>query len=222
MTRRNTPKVWLLPLGAVVWNQMVYYGGNLLAQNFPHRNLELPVDRLIPVLPWTVAVYLGCFLFWAALYLLFAGQDRPLAYRFYCADFLAKGVCLVFFLLLPTTNLRPALPDAGLWERLVLFVYRVDDPTNLFPSIHCLVSWLCFIGARHDRRFPPWAVGLTGLGAAAICLSTLTTRQHVAVDVVGGILLAECAYRAAGHPNILNPFARLADRLTGQRGAERG
>ncbi len=219
---KKTPKMWLLPLAAVVWNQTVYYGGNLLAHNAPHRNLELPVDRLIPFLPWTVVIYLGCFLFWAALYLRFAGRDKPSAYRFFCADFLAKGVCLVCFLLLPTTNLRPVVQDAGVWERLMLFVYRMDAPTNLFPSIHCLVSWLCFIGARSDRRFSPRAVWLTGLTAAAICLSTLTTRQHVAVDVAGGILLAECAYWAAGHKEILEPFSRLADRLTGQCDPETG
>lgn len=213
---KRCSKVWLLPLCAVVWNQSVYYGGNFLAQHAPHRNLELYVDALVPFLPWTVSIYLGCFVFWAVFYVGMARTDSPLACRFFLADFLAKGVCLIFFLLLPTTNLRPPVPGSGLWDHLLRFVYQVDAPTNLFPSIHCLVSWLCFVGARSLPRFPRWGVWLTGLTAAAICLSTLTTRQHVLVDVFGGILLAEGSYWMAGRRGLLSPFSKLIDRLTGE------
>lgn len=205
-------RVCLLPLWAVLWNQTVYYGGNALARDMPHHSLELWIDPLIPVLPWTVSIYLGCFLFWAVIYVLLAKEEPEIACRFYLADFLAKGICLAFFLLLPTTNLRPSLPGSGLWERLLGLVYQMDAPTNLFPSIHCLVSWLCFLGVRRIKGFPRWGVWLTGLTAVCICLSTLTTRQHVAADVAGGVLLAEAAYRTAGHPVLLKPFSRLAQR----------
>ena len=213
-------RTWLLPLLAVAWNQSVYYGGHLLAHNAPHRNLELWLDPLVPFVPWTVSIYLGCFAFWAIFYLYMARAEHCLAFRFFLADFLAKGVCLVFFVLLPTTNLRPPVPGDGIWEELMRFVYRVDAPTNLFPSIHCLVSWLCFVGARSLPRFPRWGVWLTGLTATAICLSTLTTRQHVLVDVLGGILLAELCYRAAGHKALLGPYSRLLCRLTGENGRD--
>ena len=211
---KHCSKVWLLPLCAVVWNQSVYYGGNFLAQNAPHWNLELWLDPLVPFLPWTVSIYLGCFLFWAACYVWMAKQELSTACRFYLADFLAKGICLIFFLLLPTTNLRPPVPGDGLWDHLMRFVYQIDAPTNLFPSIHCLVSWLCFIGARSLPRSPRWSVWFTGLMASAICLSTLTTRQHVIVDVLGGILLAEASYWAAGRKALLGPASRLLRRLT--------
>ncbi len=210
---RQTAQVWLLPLAAVIWNQSVYYGGNFLARNFPHQILELEIDHLIPFLPWTVSIYLGCFLYWALCYIMLARQERSEAYRFFCADFLAKGVCLIFFLLLPTTNLRPPVPGSGLWDHLMRFVYQVDSPTNLFPSIHCLVSWLCFIGIRRHQGLPRWAAGLSGIVAGLICLSTLTTRQHVVVDALGGILLAEASYWAAGRTKILMLFSHWADRL---------
>ena len=213
MTKRLS-RTWLFPLCAVVWNQSVYYGGNMLAKNAPHWNLELWLDSLVPFLPWTVSIYLGCFLFWAVFYIRMAGEEHRLACRFFLADFLAKGICLVFFVLLPTTNLRLLVPGNGIWDYLMRFVYWADAPTNLFPSIHCLVSWLCFIGARNLPRFPRWGVWLTGLTATAICLSTLTTRQHVAVDVLGGILLAEMSYWIAGHNVLLEPFSRLSRRLT--------
>lgn len=206
-------RFWLLPLLAVIWNQLVYGGGQLLARSAYHHSLEVWADGLIPFLPWTVSIYLGCFLFWTVLYLYFARGDRVFALRFFSADLMAKGVCFLFFLLLPTTNLRPPVPGDGLWDHLLRFVYQVDAPSNLFPSIHCLVSWLCFIGARNCKNLPPWAVRSTGLTAALICLSTLTTRQHVLADVAGGILLAELSWWAAGSPYISQPFSRLAQRL---------
>ena len=87
----NNRRTWLLPLWAVLLNQTVYYGGNALARGLPHWNLELWVDSLIPVLPWTVSVYLGCFVFWAVFYVLLARGEPQLACRFYLADTLAKN-----------------------------------------------------------------------------------------------------------------------------------
>ena len=204
----------LLPVLAVLWNQLVYYGGLSAAWNAHHRCLAVWADGLVPFLPWTVSIYFGCFLFWAAAYLVLAGGEKGGAFRFFLADLLAKGVCLLFFLLLPTTMPRPHIYGASIWAQAMRFLYEIDAPYNLFPSIHCLVSWLCFIGVRRRRGTPRPLVWGTGLAAGLICLSTLTTRQHVMADVAGGILLAELSYRAAGHPALLAPFSRCMDRLT--------
>ena len=204
----------LLPVLAILWNQLVYYGGLLAAWNSPHLCMALKADSLIPFLPWTVSIYFGCFLFWGVIYIFLARGEKLEAYRFFCADLLAKGVCLVFFVLLPTTMSRPDIHGTDLWAHVMRFLYRVDAPYNLFPSIHCLVSWLCFIGVRRRPGAPRPLVWGTGLAAALICLSTLTTRQHVMADVAGGVLLAEASYRAAGRTWLLSPFARCMERLT--------
>ena len=213
----RTRRMLVLPVLALVWNQLAYYTGSFLGKDGPFLRMRLPLDRLVPFLPWTVSVYFGCFLFWALLYICMARQDRAAAYRFFCADFLSKAVCLLFFIFLPTALTRPEVTGSSLWDSLMRLLYRVDAPRNLFPSIHCLVSWLCFVGARNHRRFPRWAVWATALMAALVCLSTLTTRQHVAADVAGGVALAELSYWAAGRPRLLRPFSRTAYRLTAAR-----
>lgn len=197
--REKTPRrAWLLPVFAAAVNQTVYYGGGYLARNLPHRDLELPLDRLIPFLPWTVSVYFSCFLFWAITYVYLAWQDNERTSRFYRADFLAKTVCFFCFVFFPTTNQRPAVVGSSVWDILMRFLYQVDQPVNLFPSIHCMVSWLCFLGLRDDSRLSSRYRTGAGLIALAVCLSTLTTRQHVIIDVFGGVLLAETAWRVAG------------------------
>lgn len=209
----------LLPLAAIIWNQTVYYGGGRLALGLGHQDWTLPIDLATPFLPWTVSIYFLCYLFWGWNYVLCAKQEKPAAYRFYCADFLAKAVCLVCFLLLPTTNVRPAVEGSGLWESLMRFLYQVDAPVNLFPSIHCLVSWLCWIGVRRREDVPRWYRHFSFWMAVAVCLSTLTTKQHVVADVAGGVLLAEICWQVAGLEPVYRQYARGMDLLS--KGAAR-
>ncbi|MGN0334484.1 MAG: phosphatase PAP2 family protein [Lachnospiraceae bacterium] len=213
--RHFIPKYSLLPLLiTVIWNQVVYCGSMLLTRNWTHYSFELPMDRIIPFLPWTVSVYFGCYLFWITNYILCSRQEKSEAYRFLCADFLSKTVCLVCFLLIPTTNIRPSIEGDTLWTDLMRFLYQVDSPSNLFPSIHCLVSWLSYIGIRGKKHIPVWYRLFSCLMALAVFLSTLTTKQHVIVDVIGGVLLAEICYRAAGWRPILRAYTHVMERFT--------
>lgn len=47
------------------------------------------------------------------------------------------------------------------------------------------------------------------MAAAAVCLSTMTTRQHVIADVAGGILLAEGCYYVAGYPKVCAVYSKI-------------
>lgn len=186
----------LLPPAALLWNQLVYWGGAALAETRHHYQFSTALDRAIPLIPWTVCIYFGCYAFWALHYCLCAAVPTR-ARRFFTADFIAKGVCFVFFVGLPTTMARPAVQGLNVWESLVRALYILDAPVNLFPSIHCLNSWLCWASARDipafSRGYKAFALG----AAVAVCVSTLTLRQHVLLDVAGGILLAEVCWRLA-------------------------
>ncbi|MDE6635131.1 MAG: phosphatidic acid phosphatase, partial [Lachnospiraceae bacterium] len=89
-------------------------------------------------------------------YILATHEGKEAWFRFAAADMLSRVVCLVFFILLPTTNIRPEITTSDFTSRLVQLIYALDKPTNLFPSIHCLVSWFCFVGIRKSTRVPFW------------------------------------------------------------------
>ena len=206
-------------------NRLAYVGGRLLGQGRFHHDLTSSADALIPVLPWTVSIYFGCFLFWVLLYHRVSMLPRERSDRFFCANLLAKGFCFLLFVLLPTTNVRPALPGTTVWDALMRFLYRIDDPDNLFPSIHCMISWLCWVGVRRNRDVPvAWRASALVM-AIAVCLSTLTTRQHVLADVFGGVLLGECCYALSGTKKLRRGYAALADgvilRINGMKGGLR-
>jgi len=200
---------------AFIWNAAVYLGGRLIASAWYHYDMTLPIDGLVPFLPWTVCIYLGSYLFWAANYCICARKSGPERDRFFSADFLSRCVCLLFFVLLPTTNVRPDVEFNSVWDWFMALVYMVDSADNLFPSIHCLVSWFCWIGVRKRKDIPLAYRCFSFLAAAAICISTLTTRQHVLVDTVGGVALAEICYWIARRPRISAVYSDAIRRLMG-------
>lgn len=199
MTEERVYRRWyLLPAAALLWNETVYYAGRFLAQGSAHTDMSTSLDGLIPFMPWTVTIYVGCFAFWAAVYVACAKRDRAQARRFYLADALTKGVCLAFFLLLPTTMSRPEALGGDIWSAAVRLLYEIDEPTNLFPSIHCAVSWLCWAGLR-GREDTPRGVRAAALAQAVlVAASTLTIKQHVLADAASGILLAELMWQVSG------------------------
>ena len=94
-------------------------------------------------------------------------------------------LCVLCFFMLSDYAGTSCCRREGIFYDAIRFLYKIDAPTNLFPSIHCLVSWFCFIGIISDIKIPKWYKVISFLSALAVFVSTLTTRQHVIVDVVG-------------------------------------
>lgn len=202
-------ETWGPLLLIVGFNMLTYLGSRRLTASRPHYDLTGALDARIPFVPWTVAIYLGCYVFWAVNYVIACRRETKTAFRFFSAELTAKLVCLICFLAFPTTNTRPAIEGHSLWEELMRFLYRVDAADNLFPSIHCLTSWFCVIAVRKNEQVPKWYRRLSLFLAASVCVSTLTTKQHVLADVAAGIALAEGSYYFAGRSRASEWFRKL-------------
>lgn len=201
----STESIILLAL-AFFWNLCAYTGARLIAHSWYHHDITSALDQQIPLVPWTVVIYFGCYLVWGFTYCLCAVQDKPARDRFFCADTISRAVCFVFYLVLPTTLSRPEITGEGLWNALMRLLYWVDAPDNLFPSIHCLISWFCWIGVRNRKDVPAAYRWFCFAAALAVCVSTVTTKQHVLADIAGGVLLAEVSYFAAGFPRVCRAY----------------
>ena len=202
------------PLTALLGNVVFYNAAKLLNRGLPHIDMTSTLDLRIPFLPWTAIPYLSCFVFWFIGFVLIAAGDRETSDRLFSGHLAALVLCFALFLLVPTTNLRPAVHGSGFGAWVMRLVYAADTPGNLFPSIHCLTSWLCWVGV-HKRRELPFPVRL---GFFLVVLMTfvtvLTTRQHVLADVAAGVLVGELGRLIAAHTRLPRLYARLMDRLT--------
>ena len=69
---------------------------------------------------------------------------------------------------------------------------------NLFPSIHCLESWCCIHAAFEMKKVPNWYKGVTVVMSLGVFASTLLVKQHVLLDMFGGIAVFEAGLLLAG------------------------
>ena len=207
-----------IPLVALVCaNFLAYDATRPITRQMVHRDLSLPIDDAIPFVPAFIAVYLLAYLQWIVGYVLIARDSRGLCFRILSGAILAKGLCMAAFLLLPTTTVRGDVSSGGLWNGLTALVYRLDAPDNLFPSIHCMESWLCFRGALELERVGRWYAWASLAFAILVFASVVLVKQHVAVDILGGVLAAELGLALSRRTNAAAALERLEARLSRKR-----
>lgn len=194
-------------------NRAIFFFGHLLSQGARHWDLSLRGEPLLPFLPWTIWIYFAIIPWCMFVYYQVVRHDRPRADRFFAALLLTKLICLLFFIFFPASIERSEPVGSSPSMLLLRLLYVFDTPDNLFPSVHCLLAWLCWIGLRGKKEFP-FALRAAALAmAAAVCVSTLTVRQHVILDVFAGILLAELGYPLADIGALKELYRRLSDAL---------
>lgn len=219
--RKKFPRYGILPLLLTVSvNFLAYFGTRPFTDTWKHYNMETVLERKIPVVPWTVTIYFGCYLIWIVNYLFAASREKEFVRRFFVSDIMARLVCMMCYLVFPTTNIRPVLPEQGFWNQLLAWLYRIDAADNLFPSIHCLNSWFCYIAVRGRKDIPRWYRRFSFWAAIAVFIATLTTKQHVIADVMGGMLLAEGMWQLAGTTRLGAWYGTLLERRRWKSRAE--
>lgn len=194
-------------------NRIIFPLGHLLSWGAPHRDLSLPIDAKIPFLPWMIAVYIGVFAWWVYVSWLIADHDRQKADRFFLAQLLIDFICLLFFVFFPTSIVRPELNGQSIWVVFLKLLYEFDTPDNLFPSIHCALGWLCWIGIRGNKEYSSAIRSVSFVMAVAVCFATIAIRQHVLADVFAGILLSEICWLLADIPALRGLYSGFIDHL---------
>jgi len=104
------------------------------------------------------------------------------------------GVGLATYWLFPTRT--PAFPVDWSGYPALHLLKSTDLGGNAFPSLH--VAFAAHAGVVIARELqdvdaPAWVRAFNWLWCVAIVYSTLATRQHVVIDVVGGLMLAGVA-----------------------------
>ena len=149
------------------------------------------LDQQVPICFPSVYIYLSYFmlLIWASFAVSMSDFVR-----------LMKAICLVTlishlcFFLFPTGLSRENIP---LEQAPALYHFLTDweKPRNCFPSLHASLTALA-VFALWTRNTFSGVVG--GVWWLLILWSTLALRQHVVLDLVGGVLLASGIWLLVG------------------------
>lgn len=192
MKKQLIPRYAYLPIVVcLVWNTLVYNMTRFFTNKMPHYDFSIKLDSYIPFVSSFVVIYVLSYVLWIIGFLVFAKESRSLCNEFFAAEFVCKTICLLCFVIIPTTMTRANVPSGGVLNWLTNVVYSLDQPNNLFPSIHCMESWICFRGALRCKKVHPMYSKVWFVLAILICMSTVFVKQHVFVDIIGGIVVAE-------------------------------
>lgn len=189
---RLIPGYAILPLLlALTVNGAGYFGIQKLNAYLHYYDFSLPLDGKIPFLPWFMYIYVLAYVQWIIGFITCARESREFCYRYLSAELIAKVIALSCFLLLPTTIHRPPIVGDGMTAMLSRVVYGADAPVNLFPSIHCLESWFCMRLAFQQKKTGRVYSCITSVYSILVFASVVFVKQHVLVDIIGGILVFE-------------------------------
>jgi membrane-associated phospholipid phosphatase len=155
---------------------------------FEPRQLPLlPIDVAMPFLPVTFAIYLSDYVL--AILVIFMLTGRSEMHAFARMAFTLLILSGLVFLLFPTTYPRPVYPSVeNRFIQLLMDIVRgADTPLNCFPSMHVAITAVCAYAVSHKGKTIAVGFWLWGL---TIFVSTLTTKQHYFVDILGGLGVA--------------------------------
>jgi len=149
-------------------------------------NLEIGLDKHIPFIPEFAVIYL---LYIPMIIFVFAFYWNDYkTYRSMSLMLIAViSIAIVIYSAFQTEVLRPIIASTDFFSRLTNTIYKYDMPNNTFPSLHvALTSTVSAFVYEKDSKVGMVLIPLTFL----IILSTLFIKQHVFLDIIGGLMLA--------------------------------
>ena len=175
------------------WDNRIYYTTDSWIDQY------IPFNEyfVIPYLFWFVYIALGF------IYFIFIDQKGFKRTCFYL--FVGMFTCLIIYMIWPNQqNLRVNLNNSNIFQTLVSFIYTIDSPTNVCPSIHVYNSIMMMVSLFKSECMKNHKLlsVINMIIAVLICLSTMFIKQHAFVDVVLAIVLCIVIYNIGKNQQI--------------------
>ena len=186
------PAYGVIPVLAVfAFNLITYYGTKIIDIGRLTHDVSIGLDSQIPLLTPFMLIYLLAFVEWVIGYVMIARDSVKLCYWYIPAELIAKFICLVIFIVYPTAMARPEVAADGFFNWMTSIVYYVDTPTDLFPSIHVLESYLIARASLDMEKVGKDYKIFVWVFFALVAVGVLFVKQHLVLDVLAGIVVAE-------------------------------
>lgn len=153
-------------------------------------SLVTDLDRHLPFVKFFVLPYLFWFFYIILALFYLIKIDRTAYYRTLILYDLGLLIANLVYFFYQTTVPRPEIEADDLFNHMVSLVYQIDQPFNCFPSLHVFTTYLIMksIHTYSTQRMVKLVIHVIGI---LIILSTLFIKQHVILDVIGAVILAE-------------------------------
>ena len=160
--------------------------------------IHVPLDDTIPFCEYFIMPYIIWFLYVAFTILFTSTHDHEKYYYGSLYLFIGMTLFLIISTIYPTGHLLRVANFSrdNTCISLVKFLYKIDTPTNILPSIHVYNSAACLVILCKDKYFKQnrLLIIVAFLLTISIILSTVFLKQHSIADVISGILLSYLFY----------------------------
>ena len=197
------PEYALTRLLIIVAIQFISYSvTRLITIKKTHHSPALHIDSKIKFIPQFIYIYISCYAYWVVNFILAAHVGVSHFDAFFRSVIIGYIIGGIIFLAYPTRIDRPNVANlSGMTGKLVKLIYSIDEPTNLLPSFHCLISWYCWIAVRNCCDISAIYRIFSLFFTIIVCFSTVFVKQHFVLDAIFGIFIAEISWQIV---NLIN------------------
>ena len=155
--------------------------------------VHVPLDDMIPFVEFFIVPYLFWFPYVAIPLVYFFLTDKETFLKSCRFLFTGMTVFLIISTIYPNgAYLRPIVfPRDNIFTTVVKILYKMDTPTNLFPSIHVYNALGTHLSICYSKKFGGSRAFKIGsfIIAILIVLSTMFIKQHSVFDVLTAIVM---------------------------------
>lgn len=148
------------------------------------------LDSVLPLIPVFIIFYMLGYLF--VFSPCFTLKNKVDFYWGTAIFFLILSISFLIFKHFPVVMEKTIATSSDGFSQLTKFQQKADTKFNNFPSLHVSLNLFAFLIFTHNTKKLFWAVLPLPI---LIIASTLLVKQHLIIDVVGGVTLALSAYK---------------------------
>lgn len=163
----------------------------------PKHIMYSPLDDYIPFVKEFVIAYVLWYVYMPAGFIYLAIVSKKDYYKLLIYMFTGMTISQILYIIYPSMqNLRPVITGTDIFSRAVHYIYSIDTPTNVTPSVHVVNSMAVYISLAGSPKISKkrWIKVLLFVFTFLIIASTMFIKQHSIVDVFWGIALSCILY----------------------------
>ena len=157
--------------------------------------ISTPLDHEIPFCEWMIFFYYAWFPYMAIAYLYTFFFEKKEYLRLITFTFVGMTIFVIVSAIYPNTlDIRPAhLDNSNIARILTNFIYYMDTPTNVLPSIHVYNS-IGFALAFEACHIKQGKKNFSLFLCIMITISVFFVKQHGIIDVLAAFLMTFIMY----------------------------
>ncbi|ADL51828.1 phosphatase PAP2 family protein [Clostridium cellulovorans] len=164
----------------------------------PQYEMYSSIDSYIPFVKEMVIPYITWYLYIAFAIIYLGIKSKEDFYKL--ITFLVSGMLIAMFIYVVFPNCQnlraTTLLGSDLFSKLIHYLYYIDTPTNVNPSLHVIISIgiYCSLANSEPLKNNRFFNSISFILMVAISISTVFIKQHSIIDVFFGALIGIIIY----------------------------